>query len=113
MEFADGRSAFFRAIEIRLMFMFVLCAHKFRSNVWAGRKIFGISIDFTLWTPSDHDADISGISVTKLSICRAYNGYAFTHQTQGCGLATDGQNNRGGAAKDRQTEQPDGLEKEV
>ena len=81
MEFADGRSAFFRAIEIRLMFMFVLCAHKFRSNVWAGRRIFGISVDFTLWTPSDHDADISGISVTKLSIYRAYNGCAFTHQT--------------------------------
>ena len=73
MEFADGRSAFFRAFEIRLMFMFVLCAHKFRSNVWAGRRFFEISIDFTLWTPLDHDADISGVFVTKLSICRAYN----------------------------------------
>ena len=85
MEFADGRSAFFRAIEIRLMFMFVLCAHKFRSNVWAGRRIFEISVDFTLWTPLDHDADISGISVTKLSICRAYNGRALPTELRAVG----------------------------
>jgi len=52
----------------------------FRSNVWAGR-IFSEHSHMPIFrTFNVHDANHSGVSVTKLSICRAYNGRAFTHQ---------------------------------
>ena len=115
MEWVWNLLTAFALLSTRSVFSSCSCSALtlFRSNVWAGR-IFSEHSHMPIFrTFNVHDANHSGVSVTKLSICRAYNGRAFTHQAYGCGLATDGQNNRGGAAKDRQTEQPDGLEKEV
>ena len=70
----------------RLMFMFVLCAFPARSNV-------GWSEDFRNFrrfhllsdTTGPRCDNIFGISVTKLSICRAYNGRALPTELRAVG----------------------------
>ena len=57
----------------------------FRSNVWAGR-IFSEHSHMPIFrTFNVHDANHSDFFVTKLSICRAYNGHALPTKLRAVG----------------------------
>ena len=57
----------------------------FRSNVWTGREILRRPIGFMFRTVDVHNANFSDFFVTKLSICRAYNGHALPTKLRAVG----------------------------